>query len=41
MSTRRYAILAGDPAAVLARHHALLAKPWKQRVARQIRQYLG
>jgi len=33
MSTRHYAILAGDQAAVLARHHALLAKPWQQRVA--------
>jgi phosphonate transport system permease protein len=27
----RYAILAGDPGAVLARHRALLAKPWQQR----------
>ena len=29
----RYAIFAGDPAAVLAQHRALLAKPWQQRAA--------
>jgi phosphonate transport system permease protein len=29
----RYAIFAGDPGAVLARHRALFAKPWQQRAA--------
>ena len=29
----RYAIVGGDPAAVLARHQALLAKPWRRRAA--------
>jgi len=29
----RYAIVASDPAAVLARHQALLAKPWRRRAA--------
>jgi len=29
----RYAIVAGDPAAVLAQHRALVTKPWKQRAA--------
>jgi phosphonate transport system permease protein len=29
----RYATIAGDPAAVLAQHRALLAKPWQQRAA--------
>jgi phosphonate transport system permease protein len=29
----RYALLAADPAVVLARHRALLAKPWQQRAA--------
>ena len=29
----RYAIIAGDPGAVLARHQALLAKPWRRPAA--------